>query len=67
MSLTGGFNDVHQILGGKPLKSATDDFESLTNTTGGGATQIDLTQGPHLARFLLKKFADWPFPKTGEP
>ena len=34
VSLSGGFNDIHEILGGKPLKVATDDFESLQNVTG---------------------------------
>jgi len=39
VSLTGGFNDIHEILGGKPLKTATDDFESLQNITGPAKVQ----------------------------
>ena len=43
---TGGFNDSHLILGGKPLKSATDDFQSLTNTTGPAAQQTIVSPYP---------------------
>ena len=39
VSLSGGFNDIHEILGGKPLKVATDDFESLQNVTGPAKVQ----------------------------
>ena len=46
VSLQGGFNDLFEILGGKPLKSATDDFESLTNTTGAAGTQTILSKHP---------------------
>ena len=46
VSLQGGYNDLYEILGGKPLKSATDDFESLTNTTGAGETQTILSKHP---------------------
>ena len=34
VSRQGGFNDIHEILGGRPLRLAADDFGSLTNTTG---------------------------------
>ena len=46
VSLSGGFNDIHQILGGKPLKAATDDFASLSNTTGAAATQTIVSPYP---------------------
>ena len=39
VSLAGGFNDIHEILGGKALKLATDDFESLQNVTGPAKVQ----------------------------
>ena len=39
VSLAGGFNDIHEILGARPLKLATDDFESLTNITGANNVQ----------------------------
>ena len=34
VSRQGGFNDIHEILGGRPLRLAADDFGSLANTTG---------------------------------
>ena len=40
VSLSGGFNDIHEILGGKPLKVATDDFESLQNVTQGPGDHV---------------------------
>lgn len=46
VSLQGGYNDLYEILGGKPLKSATDDFNSLTNTSGAGGTQIIQSKHP---------------------
>ena len=46
VSLQGGFNDLFEILGGKPLKSATDDFESLTNTTGSAGIQTIQSKYP---------------------
>ena len=46
VSLQGGLNDLFEILGGKPLKSATDDFESLTNTTGAAGTQTIQSKYP---------------------
>ena len=39
VSLNGGFNDVHEIVGGKPLKLATNDFASLQNITGPAKVQ----------------------------
>ena len=50
VSLQGGYNDLYEILGGKPLKSATDDFESLTNTTGAGGNADDSIQAPNQSK-----------------
>ena len=40
VTLAGGSSDLYEILGGRPLRSGVDDFDSVTNETGVGATQI---------------------------
>ena len=39
----GGFSDIHEILGGKPLRSDTDDFESLKNANAAGGNSQTIT------------------------
>lgn len=39
VSSRGGFSDLHELLGGKPLTSGTDDFESLETHDGGSEDQ----------------------------